>query len=454
MSFIERIKSIIGSVTSRGSRDAPLRVRGYRRERPRQVGSDLTLEQIKYVMRDTQVETAYHLFESFLLSRQMTLKKNRREDRGDMGGDVESFVSDIYERLIGFERRLRRDIYTAILYGFSAHEIIYTTKEINGRILLTIDDLIPIHPETVYYDDSFIFDEDTGEFLGLKQNIPYHRQDEEDVPEYIPREKLLFFSFKSHFNDPRGRSILAGIYDNVQFKEDAMRWLLIFLQKHENPTLVGKVSNPANKEGLLRSLEMIDEGLTKITVGKDDSVELVESSKNGDAFFEFIKYNDNVILRQFLIGTLLLGQSDKASGSYAQAMTQESVLRTALEGIHKDIAGSINEVILRLVEYNFGEDAVKSAPLIEFETFTDRHTIELLQALQGYATGLLIDTDSEWFKKLIEYSIQDATGESIPLSPETRVAPVNDLEDLPPGELPEMESRLDDLLRHVQGSGR
>lgn len=74
----------------------------------------------------------------------------------------------------------------------------------------------------------------------------------------------------------------------------------------------------------------------------------------------------------------------------------------------------------------------------------------MLQTLQGYATGLLIDTDSEWFKKLIEYSIQDATGESIPLSPETRVAPVTDLEDLPPGELPEMESRLDELLRQMQ----
>lgn len=450
MSFIERIKSIIGSVTARGSVDAPVMVRGYRRERPRQVGSDLTLEQIKYVMRDTQVETAYHLFESFLLSRQMTLKKDRSGARDDVAGEVESFVSDIYEKLKGFERRLRRDIYTAILYGFSAHEIIYTTKEINGRILLTIDDLIPIHPETVYYDDSFIFDEDTGEFLGLKQTLPYYATGDEEGPEYIPREKLLIFSFKSHFNDPRGRSILAGIYDNVQFKEDAMRWLLIFLQKHENPTLVGKVSNPANKEGLLRSLEMIDEGLTKITVGKEDSVELVESSKNGDAFFEFIKYNDNVILRQFLIGTLLLGQSDKASGSYAQSMTQESILRTALEGIHNDIAGAVNEVILRLVEYNFGDEAVKSAPLIEFETFTDRQTLELLQTLQGYATGLLIDTDSEWFKKLIEYSIQDATGESIPLSHETRVAPVTDLEDLPPGELPEMESRLDELLRQMQ----
>ncbi len=444
MGIFDKIKDMLFSKETKPVTPIP---REYRKERVERAKS-LTLEQIEYIMSDTQVETAYHLFESFLLSRNMMLQKTKTSETDDeLQRTVEAFVEDIYNRLKLIEHRLRRDLYTAVLYGFSAHEIIFKQTVFDDRVVITLDDLVPIHPSTVYYDDSFVYDDDGG-FVGLKQVVnPVFPRSGDEKEVLIPADKLLLYSFKSHFGDLRGRSILTGIYDNVQFKEDTIRWLLIFLQKHENPTLVGKISNPAHKEDLLKSLEMIDEGLTKITVGKEDEIQLIESNKGGEAFFEFIKYNDNIILRQFLIGTLLLGQSDKSSGSYAQSLTQSNILRTALEGIHNDIALKINEIIRRLVEYNFGEDAVKYTPTIRFESFKGRDTIELLKVLSPYANAMLVDTESEWFKKLIEYSIQDITGETVPIGEDEHLGPSNELEKLPSSEME--NSILDKIKEHL-----
>ena len=158
-----------------------------RSEQPKQIGRALSFEQIEFALMDPQVQTAYEIIESTLLTRKLLLRGLEDADPRFAG-----VAERLYRFLMRNERGIRKNLYTAILYGFSAFEVVYAT-EASGEVY--VSDLIPIHSSTVYDSESWDVDERTGELRGLLQVL----DDGEEV--YIPREKLLLFSygFQSHF---------------------------------------------------------------------------------------------------------------------------------------------------------------------------------------------------------------------------------------------------------------
>ena len=412
----------------RASKPYPKRLRITRPDIPPRIGERLNYRQIQFLLTDTQVRVAYQTLEYLLLSKEFILTRPDDTEESQM---VYDFIDKALRGMRTDLRSLRRNLYKALVYGQSIQEVIYKVE--GGRVVP--ERTVPVHPATVT-DDSFIYN-DEGEFMGVRQTQTDYATIPVQASEVIPPEKLLIYSFDPEFDDPRGQSILYTLYDNVDMKHHALRWLLIYLQKYENPVLIGKVGNPQYKDDLLAQLESIEEGLSKITIGREDDVMVVESQHHGDAFFEFIKYNDNMILRRFFLGTLLYGQSDKASGSYSQSQTQLEVTRMILDGIHEDIARAIQGLIDRLVAWNFGERYLKHAPRAGFERLMEKDLHGVLEALQPYATSLLIDTSAEWFINLLEKYLGQATGLNLNLHQDEDAG----LEELPvPDEAPEAES--------------
>lgn len=427
---LKRIMGAAAAPFGRVSRRPPRTPRRRRPDTPPLIGERLDYRQIRFLLTDTQVRVAYQTLEYLLLSKGFILN---RPDDSEESRMIYEFIDEALRGMRTDLRSLRRNLYRALIYGCSVMEVIY--KASGGRVVP--DQVIPVHPATIT-EDSFLYNDD-GEFQGVRQSLtPYVTfLSGGGDPGVIPPEKLLIYSFDSEFDDPRGQSILYTLYDNVDMKHHALRWLLIYLQKYENPVLIGKAGNPQYKEDLLRQLESLEEGLSKITIGREDDVMVVESQHRGDAFFEFIKYNDNMILRRFFLGTLLYGQSDKASGSYSQSQTQFEVTRMILDGVHEDIARSIQGLIDRLVAWNFGEEYLKHAPRAGFERLMEKDLHGVLEALQPYATSLLIDTSAEWFLNLLEEYLGQATGLNLNLHQDEDAG----LEELPvPDEAPEAES--------------
>jgi hypothetical protein len=344
------------------------------------------------MMQDPQVKIGIQILQMFLLSREMHITATGENDIDKQATDaLESFIKQDMDTPL---RNVRKNIYTAIPYGFSAQELVYKLRD-DGKIGLK--GMYPIHRRTLDHADAFDFDDD-GELVALNQSDV----DVIGVNTPIPIEKTLLYSFDCEFDDPRGNSALDEVYDNYYIKKKILKWLAIFLQKHEGPTVVGKIDNDNKKMKMQEQLEQLAEGRTNITIGKEDDVSVLESSHRGEAFFNAITYHDNVIFRRLFIGTLIMGQDD-ASGAYSQSQTQVEVMRMLLDGVHEEIAGAMQKVLDQLTDWNFSQ---ASKPKISFEKFEDKDVIALLAALQPYFKDMIIEK-GKWLDEIIATAIKE-----------------------------------------------
>jgi hypothetical protein len=343
----------------------------------------LTFEDYDEMLKDPQIKSGYELIRMFLLSRKLHITPATDEET-DI--EIAEYVENMFMSMKYPMRKIRNDMYSAIIYGYSVSEIIWESDEAGETIDLRR--LRPIPISTL--QDCFRYD-DYGDLESIIQTV----DGEDEI--IIPAEKCLVYTYDEKFGDRRGTSILDSVYENWFNKQKILNWWNVFLQKHEGPTLVGKLENPVFKEDMLDQLEEVQEGRTNMTIGMNDSIEILETSHRGEGFKDAIDYHDVMIFRKMNIGTMLLGQQD-GSGAYAQSKTQNDVLDTFLDGIHEDIAAELNVLVKELVDMNW---TVEEYPTVEFESFEDVDILALMNALEPYVRNMAIDTNSMWFKQLL-----------------------------------------------------
>ena len=343
----------------------------------------LSYEDYDKMLRDPQIKSGYELIRMFLLSRKLIVTP-ASEDEMDI--EIAETLEDMLSDMAYPMRKVRNDMYSALIYGYSVSEIIWKASE-DGN-LIQIERIRPIPISTI--EDCFEYD-DKGDVEYIKQTV-----DNED-PIMIPAEKCLIYTYDEQFGDREGTSILDGVYDNWYMKQKILSWYNVFLQKHEGPTLAGFVDNPQFKDLFRDQLDEIREGRANITAGINDRIEVIESTHRGEGFKDAIDYHDVMIYRKMNIGTMILGQQDGA-GAYAQSQTQADTLNVFLDGIHEDIAAELQSKVIELIDMNWN---VEDYPTIGFETFEEKDLLGLLNALKPLIDVMAIDPNDAWFKHLL-----------------------------------------------------
>jgi hypothetical protein len=341
------------------------------------------------MLKDSQIKSGYELLRTFLLSRKLIVTPS------DDTPESEEISKDLESMLYGMKyplRKVRNDIYTAIVYGYYVGEIIWGLNEDNDRI--DIKRIRPIPIDTL--EDCFVYD-DNGDLEKIKQQDPEGGDDIEIDP-----DKCLIYTYDEQFGDRSGNSILDAVYDNYFMKQKLLQWYQVYLQKHEGPTLVGYVENPAYKNELQDALDDVHEGRANITAGMNDRVEVLESSHRGEAFKEAINYHDVMIYRKMNIGTMILGQ-ENGQGAYAQSKTQNDVLSIFLDGIHEDIAAELQLICNKWIDMHYN---VENYPKISFETFEEKDILGLIGALKPLIDVMAVDPRDKWFKQLLSDAVQ------------------------------------------------
>lgn len=349
---------------------------------------ELTYEDYDKMLMDPQVKSGFELIRMFLLSRKLLVTPVSEEDK-----DVE--IAEKLEKMLNNMkypiRKVRNDIYTGIIYGYSVSEIIWGMEDDDE--FMEIKRIRPIPIDTIQHP--FKYDKN-GDVEFIMQTI-----DDED-PVKIPAEKCLIFSYDEKFGDREGTSILDGVYENWFMKQKILNWWNVFLQKHEGPTLAGFIENPAYKDVFREQLDEIQEGRTNITAGMNDRIDVIESTHRGEGFKDAIDYHDVMIFRKMNIGTMILGQEDGA-GAYAQSQTQYDTLAIFLDGIHSDVASELQGKVNELVEMNW--EGIDEYPIIAFETFEEMDMLGLLNALKPMIDAGVVDPREKWFRHLIADTI-------------------------------------------------
>ncbi len=346
----------------------------------------------KTISQDYQVKIALQIVTNFLLSKNYIITSNSDDEEDVMIAD---FIQDMLDNLETPLRGVRKNVYTAIKYGYSVHERVYRINS-DGKIVLSA--LYPLHMKTLQ-SNPFRFD-DEGNLTHI------HQQSTNGTAE-IEIGKILLYSFDAEFDELQGNSLLNELDDIVRPKKKVLEWLITFLHKNENPVMYGKTRDGKSAAAIRQGFDEISGGKTNITVNLEDEIGILESNHRGEGFFNAINLYDNIIMRRMFIGNLLMGDGGQ-TGSYSQSNSQMEMTLNIFNGIHEDIAACFQEMINEIVEWNFGSSA--KAPNFKFESFIGKDYLGLLQALQPYCQNMLIDTSSPWFEELISTAVQEQSG--------------------------------------------
>lgn len=343
---------------------------------------NLTYKQYQDILKDTQVRVGWAILKYFLISKNYNLTSDS-DDPLDI--EIRDFVQDCFDNMNISFRDVVMNILTAIPYGYSVQEKVYTVRD--GKIV--IDSLYPIHRKTID-KDPFVKD-NKGNLIAIHQESYYGDVD-------IPADKCIVYGFESEFDEIEGNSILNGIKPITEDKEDIMDWYMTYANRLGSPIMYGKTDDENHANEMLNSFDDVADGTTGLVVGLTDELGVIETGSKGEIYSNLLQYKDNQIFRSFFIGNLLLGDTSQ-TGSYAQITGQQDFMLYIMNGILTDVAGCLQRVINDLVTYNYGADA--RAPNISFENFIAKDILGLMNTLKGFIDNGSFDSDNQGFKELL-----------------------------------------------------
>ncbi len=342
--------------------------------------NDVTDTRIDYrtgmsILRDTQVGTGFDILKYILSSKKWILTNPDEENT-----EIYDMVYDMLTNMNVDMTTIVKQMISAIMWGFNVHEQLYTVK--NGYII--VSGTVPVHIKTLQ-NDPFIYDKDTGDLIAICQTV-----DNTDIE--IPIDKCLLYSFGSQYDEKEGHGLLHDFLPIVEDKENVMDWLMTFAERNGSPTLYGKTDDDISRDEMLNAFDDIADGTTGMTLGTQEEIGILESSHNGEVFFNILQYKDNQIFRRMFIGNLLLGDNSQ-TGTYAQSQTQLEFGSLVFDGILEEIANIIQEQMIdRVVTYNFGTEA--KSPVFSFDKFSSGDLQKLFTILQPLMANGTLDTEN------------------------------------------------------------
>ena len=341
---------------------------------------DVTDTRIDYrtgmsILRDTQVGTGFDILKYILSSKKWILTNPDEENT-----EIYDMVYDMLTNMNVDMTTIVKQMISAIMWGFNVHEQLYTVK--NGYII--VSGTVPVHIKTLQ-NDPFIYDKDTGDLIAIRQTV-----DNTEIE--IPIDKCLLYSFGSQYDEKEGHGLLHDFLPIVEDKENVMDWLMTFAERNGSPTLYGKTDDDISRDEMLNAFDDIADGTTGMTLGTQEEIGILESSHNGEVFFNILQYKDNQIFRRMFIGNLLLGDNSQ-TGTYAQSQTQLEFGSLVFDGILEEIANIIQEQMIdRIVTYNFGTEA--KSPVFSFDKFSSGDLQKLFTILQPLMANGTLDTEN------------------------------------------------------------
>lgn len=235
------------------------------------------------------------------------------------------------------------------------------------------------------------------------------------LPNFLPRDKFVVFSWNPANGDPRGRSILRPVYRPWFLKTQVLPDYYMYLRRFGRPKVVGKtaplgpqvvvklddngnaVTNPDGstveitaQEAMMTAITRLADGYDTAAVPNGAEIDLLYAS--GTASDAFTAAND-YFGRQIHLGILRTARtakealhSSKADSGSAQDLTGTFVIR-----VKHVVEGVINRDVIRpLIRLNYGESALALCPTFSLSKTERRDRVAWLAVcIDAWQAGLL-----------------------------------------------------------------
>ena len=281
---------------------------------------------------------------------------------------VEEAINRVWDKLIA-------SMLTAIDFGFASHEIVWELLDIDissqsssgrkkthftGKAEL-FKKIKPHYPSTIRIRT----DSKTDEFLGINQQAGMGGQ-----LITLDADKCFLFSFGDEFGNFFGNSRLKAAYKSWYWKEVLTQFMLRYFERKGSPATV--VTHPIgggynvdgteydNSEIALRIAGNLVENSSVTLPYETDrdgnnqwNIDYLKDDRRGEMFVNALNYFSAQILRGLLTPERVMTQ-DLSTGSFSMASSHAEIFLLSLEGLSKEVAGSINrQLIPQLIEFNF-----------------------------------------------------------------------------------------------------
>lgn len=248
---------------------------------------------------------------------------------------VVRFIEDCLHRIN--TSQLYDDIVDARLYGYTVLETIYELK--NGQLYWK--DISQRPQEWFGFDnDNELIFIPLGLFDGVKCN-PY---------------KATLIQSGATYSNPYGQALLSKVFWTTQFKLDVMKAWVVYSERFGMPYTIASVNEAAKQseiqeiEGALKSLVLDAVGVFR----KNVQLEFKEAHKSDSSKL----FNDLIDFCNREISKAILGQTLSSdigsSGSYAAAKIHMQVRAEIIDSDIKLVTSTMQHLINKLVELNFG----------------------------------------------------------------------------------------------------
>jgi len=371
------------------------------------------LEIYKKMKEDDQVKACLSIKKFARLSTKWDIEPGDPDSPQSI--EMADFIRYTLRNLKGtFERNLL-NILTAVEYGFSVTEKVYT-QYTSGKYKGKIGLKKLASREPFYYD--FLLDKHDN-IIGITSAIlGDDNLGSADNP--FPLDKFVVYSYNSEHDSPYGTSDLRSAYRGYWSKDMNIHWWNIFNERFGMPTVV--FSYPAagkDGKGLNEKVMKMLDGIIKNIQAKSgfripDTIkaELLEATRRGeDTYTAAINKYDLMISRAILIPTLL-AYNEQQTGSYALGKEHFDVFIFVLEMLGRDIEETIvgEQIIKPLIALNYGEDVDEDLmPKFKFESLTDDDSEARARVIQMLANAGIVDKREDWVRDYVGIPERDTT---------------------------------------------
>lgn len=307
------LDKIFASLSNLPDPDAMLKKAGIRRERLRLMEYDDEITAALETRREAAISTPWRLEPSV--------------------GEATEFVT---EQIMQHSDSIMRGLWNAIPYGYSVVEIVYAKLE-GGRVGLARCEEKPFEWFEPRQDGTLIY-------------RPTDGSAETTVDTDF---KFVLARRNPTYRNPYGEALLSRIYWPWQFRHNAWRFWMQFLERFGDPLLLGKSNDPAKMVEELQKL-----GVQSIlAVGSNDELSAVAQAGSGE--FERV---EGALARR--IQKVILGQTLTSdigdSGSYAAAKVHDQVRQEKRQADIRLLQASMQRIVDALWRINnFGEEIPK-----------------------------------------------------------------------------------------------
>lgn len=334
----------------------------------------------KMFRTDAQVRSGIDLIRLLVLSKEWHI---HHEDE-----EIADFLTKTLERMRrpGFNHAMH-EILSSLWAGFSVTEVVFEQDPNTGLLIVRREHgLKTLPPKSIRFKtDKY------ANLTGIYQTWDGVTKNDLDL------QRCLVYSHDMQFGNYYGESICRAFYKNWFIKDNVLKFANIAYERFGSPILIGivpRIGDKAKMETSLRGVYARSVGvLVKENPEDTTDVKILESSKAAAPFLEYIDYHNRMIFRRCLIGDKVIGGGGETTGSYAMSKTHFDVLLLMLQDIQSRLCEVIEDLLNRLVSYNFNTDERAS---FSFEPFSEEDQAALVDMIQKLVEAGTISGTEPW----------------------------------------------------------